>query len=164
MLHGGTDGELEADLGAGLDLGGFGAPSVLEGALVADDIIQIRRRTIADVLPLDGVVLGRASACADVLVAVGLAAVDDQLVEEVMPVGGLSQGGEEGDRGELHCKCKDQPRSKEYTGRKAKGPSTERRKERMCDERAVGEARMAFGSHDLYQEKTFHGSGTLRLS
>lgn len=102
VLHGSADSELEADLGTGLDLGGLGLASVGEGALVADDVVQVRGRVVTDVLPLDGVVLGRTSAGTNVLVAGSLLAVDDELVEEVVTLDGASHRGDNSGGRELH--------------------------------------------------------------
>jgi hypothetical protein len=104
VLHGGTDGELHGVRGAGLDLCDLCAAGALKSALVASEIGEVGRHVIAEVLPLGGVVLLRTSILADEFEGLGLLAISDEDIKEVVGRGELRNGGS-GSEGKLHVGC-----------------------------------------------------------
>jgi hypothetical protein len=106
VTHLGTDSELEGHDIAALDLKNLSVAAGSGGTLVADDVLAISERVVADVGgrvggELDGVVLGGTSEVTDVLEGLGLGTVESADVEEVMGRGDLREGNE-GESGELH--------------------------------------------------------------
>jgi hypothetical protein len=98
VLHGSTDTELDADLGAGVDGQDLSATGVGESALVADDVISIDEGVVADIGrrvggELDGVELGGASEVADVGERPVSDTVDNGRLEEVVGRDHLGRGG-----------------------------------------------------------------------
>lgn len=103
VLHRRAHGQLHSDLRAGLDFHSLRAAGTLESSLVATEIKHIRSHVVADIVPLGRVVFGLARVLANILERLGLLAINDELVKEVMSRDRLHQGGSSNDRvGELH--------------------------------------------------------------
>lgn len=90
--HGGGDTELHGELGSGLDLSNAGAAGGGESTLVAAEVGVIGGDVVERVLPLGGVVLDRTSVLTNELIRLGLLAIDDKKLEEVVGGGDLRNG------------------------------------------------------------------------
>lgn len=106
VAHLGTDSKLEGHDIAALDLKDLSVTTGSGGTLVADDVLTISERVVADIGgrvggELDGVVLGGTSEVTDVLERLRLDTVESADVEEVVGRGDLREGSE-GESGELH--------------------------------------------------------------
>jgi hypothetical protein len=87
VLHGSANTELHGHLGAGCDLLYSGTTSGLESTLVTAEVVHVGSHVVSGVDPLGGIVLLGTSVLPDELVALGLLAVDDQDVEEIVSGG-----------------------------------------------------------------------------
>jgi hypothetical protein len=106
VTHLSTDTELEGDHITSLDIGDLSVGTGGGGTLVADDVLAISERVVADIGgrvggELDGVVLGSTGEVTDVLERSGVLAVDGGNLEEVVGRSDLREGSES-DGGELH--------------------------------------------------------------
>ena len=106
VTHLATDSELEGDHITGLDIGNLSGSTVAGSTLVADDVLTISERVVADIGgrvggELDGVVLGSTGEVTDVLERSRVLAVDGGNLEEVVGRSDLREGSESDGR-ELH--------------------------------------------------------------
>jgi hypothetical protein len=106
VTHLSTDTELEGDHITSLDIGDLSVGTGGGGTLVADDVLAISERVVADIGgrvggELDGVVLGRTGEVTDVLERSRVLAVDGGDVKEVVGRGDLRKGSK-GESRELH--------------------------------------------------------------
>jgi hypothetical protein len=106
VAHLATNTELEGDHITSLDIGDLSLGTGTGGTLVADDVLTISERVVADVLSgvggeLDGVVLGSTSEVSDVLERSRVLTVDGGDLEEVVGRGDLREGSK-GESRELH--------------------------------------------------------------
>lgn len=106
VAHLATNTELEGDHITSLDIGNLGRGTLGGGTLVADDVLTISERVVADVGgrvggELDGVVLGSTGEVSDVLERSRVLAVDGGNLEEVVGRSDLREGSK-GESRELH--------------------------------------------------------------
>lgn len=92
VLHGGADTKLHGQLGSRLNLSDAGAAGGGESTLVAAEVGVIRGDVVERVLPLGGVVLDSTSILTNELVRLGLDAINDKELEEVVGGGDLRNG------------------------------------------------------------------------